>query len=114
MAALIIDSISWASIGITVVLHYGESRPARAAALPELSVAALLRHAPRHYILSPIIAKPLDRIPRSQRADQKGGNHEAPRSRSPHHHHAEPQAHPRLRRRRCHRRHHPCVDIEGG
>jgi uncharacterized protein (DUF427 family) len=40
--------------------------------LPELSADALLGHVLSHYILDPTIAKPLDRNPRSQRAEQKG------------------------------------------
>src|ERR1700722_19459270 len=103
MAALIIDSISWASIGIPVLLHSSASNRGRLLprAVSELSVDTLLRHALSHYIPDPIPAKPLDRMARSQRPDRKTeAGHETSRSRPPHHHHGEPEARPRLRGRR--------------
>src|ERR1700726_404678 len=105
MAALIIDSISWASIGIPVCLHSlriatGDRSGSRA----ELSAAALLRHALSHYIPDPILAKPLGRMALSQRLTEKAQNHETPRSRPPQHHHGEPDPRPRPRGRRRDRR----------
>ena len=60
IAALIIDSISWASIGIQhLSVRCFESRRARATVTAKPSVYALLGHPSRHYIPGPNILNPL-------------------------------------------------------
>src|SRR5258708_929402 len=116
MAALIMVSISRASIGIQVVSQNRRFRIAarsprrRLNLTPTLScVTRLTQYIPWHPLSKPVwSAHLIENLP------AKKVDHEDSRPRPPHHYLVEPETGPRLRRRRRDRRDHPCADAERG